>query len=88
VNRIVQRLNCQVGGGIRSLETAQEVLEAGARKVILGSALLEEGKINTHFAATLASTLGTAALVFALDSEVAGLRSTASAKRLLLPRSK
>jgi phosphoribosylformimino-5-aminoimidazole carboxamide ribotide isomerase len=68
VNQIVQRLNCQVGGGIRSLETAQEVLEAGARKVILGSALLEDGKINTQLAATLASTLRTAALVFALDS--------------------
>jgi phosphoribosylformimino-5-aminoimidazole carboxamide ribotide isomerase len=68
VNRIVERLNCQVGGGIRSLETAQEVLKAGARKVILGSALLEDGKINTQFAATLASTLGTAALVFAVDS--------------------
>jgi phosphoribosylformimino-5-aminoimidazole carboxamide ribotide isomerase len=68
VNRIVQRLNCQVGGGIRSLETAQEVLKAGARKVILGSALLEDGKINTQFAAALASGLGTAALVFALDS--------------------
>ena len=68
VNQIVERLNCQVGGGIRSLETAQEVLEAGARKVILGSALLADGKINTQFAATLASTLGTAALMFAVDS--------------------
>jgi phosphoribosylformimino-5-aminoimidazole carboxamide ribotide isomerase len=68
VNQIVRRLNCQVGGGIRSLETAREVLEAGARKVILGSALLEDGKINTQFASTLASTLGIAALVFAVDS--------------------
>jgi phosphoribosylformimino-5-aminoimidazole carboxamide ribotide isomerase len=68
VIQIVKRLNCQVGGGIRSLETAQEVLKAGARKVILGSALLEDGKINTQFAATLASTLGTTALVFAVDS--------------------
>jgi len=68
VNQIVRRLNCQVGGGIRSLETAQEVLEAGARRVILGSALLQGGKINTQYAGTLASALGTAALVFALDS--------------------
>lgn len=68
VNQIVRRLNCQVGGGIRSLETAQEVLKAGACKVILGSALLEDGKINRQFAATLASALGTAALVSALDS--------------------
>jgi phosphoribosylformimino-5-aminoimidazole carboxamide ribotide isomerase len=68
VNRIVQRLNCQVGGGIRSLETARAVLSAGARRVILGSALLKDGEINTEYAATLASALGTAALVFALDS--------------------
>jgi len=68
VNQIVQRLNCQVGGGIRSLVTAREVLDAGARRVILGSALLHDGKINTQYAATLASALGTAALVFALDS--------------------
>jgi phosphoribosylformimino-5-aminoimidazole carboxamide ribotide isomerase len=68
VNRIVQRLDCQVGGGIRNPEVAREILDAGARKVILGSALLKDGKINTDYAATLATTLGTAALVFALDS--------------------
>jgi phosphoribosylformimino-5-aminoimidazole carboxamide ribotide isomerase len=68
VKQIVQRLPCQVGGGIRSLETAREVLEMGARSAIFGSALLEGGKINTRFAAALASELGTAALVFALDS--------------------
>jgi phosphoribosylformimino-5-aminoimidazole carboxamide ribotide isomerase len=68
VHRIVQRLNCQVGGGIRNLETARAVLEAGARKVIIGSTLLEDGKINTQYAGTLASAVGTAALVFAIDS--------------------
>jgi phosphoribosylformimino-5-aminoimidazole carboxamide ribotide isomerase len=68
VNQIVRRLNCQVGGGIRSLETARELLESGARRVILGSALLEEDKINTRFATTLASTLGNSPLVFALDT--------------------
>jgi len=68
VNQIVRRLNCQFGGGIRSLETAREILDAGARRVILGSALLKDGRVNTGFAAELASALGTAALVFALDS--------------------
>jgi phosphoribosylformimino-5-aminoimidazole carboxamide ribotide isomerase len=68
VNRIVQRLNCQVGGGIRSLEAARQMLEIGARRVILGSALLEEDKINVRFATTLAGALGSSALVFALDS--------------------
>ena len=68
VNRIVRQLNCQVGGGIRSLDAAREVLEGGACRIIFGSALLRDGKINTEYAATLASELGTAALVFALDS--------------------
>ncbi len=68
VNRIVQRLNCQVGGGIRSLEAAREILQAGARRVVIGSSLLQDGKINAQYAAVLAGELGTAPLVFALDS--------------------
>jgi phosphoribosylformimino-5-aminoimidazole carboxamide ribotide isomerase len=68
VNQIVQRLNCQVGGGIRSLETARELLETGARRVILGSALLRNGRIDTEYAATVERALGRAPLVFALDS--------------------
>src|ERR1700692_2387771 len=41
VNRIVQRLQCQVGGGIRTAETARELLDAGARRIIFGSVLLK-----------------------------------------------
>src|SRR5208282_3203666 len=68
VKQIVKRLNCQVGGGIRSLEAAREALQAGARRVVLGSVLLTGGEINAEYAATLASELGTSPLVFALDS--------------------
>lgn len=68
VNRIVRRLNCQVGGGIRNLDTARESLQMGAHRVILGSALFRDGDVDTRFAATLAEALGTAALVPALDS--------------------
>jgi phosphoribosylformimino-5-aminoimidazole carboxamide ribotide isomerase len=68
VNEIVQRLKCRVGGGIRTVESARELLEAGARHVIIGSALLQEGKVNTHHAAMLADAVGTKVLTFALDS--------------------
>jgi phosphoribosylformimino-5-aminoimidazole carboxamide ribotide isomerase len=68
VNQIAKRLTCQVGGGIRTVETAREILQAGARRVIFGSSLIKDAQINTEFAATLASALGTEALVFALDS--------------------
>jgi phosphoribosylformimino-5-aminoimidazole carboxamide ribotide isomerase len=44
VKQILGRLTCQVGGGIRDVETAQELLEMGARRVIIGSALLSEGE--------------------------------------------
>ncbi len=68
VKQMVGRLNCQVGGGIRDLKTAQELLRLGARKVIIGSALLTDGRINHDHARALADTLPRSALMFALDS--------------------
>src|SRR5271165_5015945 len=69
VRTIVGRMTCQVGGGIRDVETAQELLGIGARKVIVGSALLTEGRINPAHARALAERIPTAALMFALDSK-------------------
>ena len=68
VRHIARQLKCQVGGGIRSLATARSLLEAGAHRVIIGSAFLKEGKIDQTRAFELANALGTAPLVFALDS--------------------
>jgi phosphoribosylformimino-5-aminoimidazole carboxamide ribotide isomerase len=68
VKQIVGRLNCQVGGGIRDIDAARELLDLGAKKVIIGSALLTEGRINREYACTLSGALPPAALVFALDS--------------------
>src|SRR6202007_1708006 len=41
--QIARRLPCQVGGGIRSIEAAQSVLDVGAQRVIVGSALFADG---------------------------------------------
>lgn len=68
VKQIAGRLPCQVGGGIRDLKTAQELLDLGARKVIIGSALLTEGRIDQEYARGLAEKLPRASLIFALDS--------------------
>jgi len=42
IKRLVKSAPCRVGGGIRSAEAALEWLEAGARKVILGTAAQPE----------------------------------------------
>ncbi len=42
VEAICQRYPCRVGGGIRDLETARYWLNAGARKIILGTAATPE----------------------------------------------
>jgi phosphoribosylformimino-5-aminoimidazole carboxamide ribotide isomerase len=68
VKQIVSRLPCQVGGGIRNVDSAQELLSLGARKVIIGSALMSNGRINRDHARALADKLPKSALIFALDS--------------------
>jgi phosphoribosylformimino-5-aminoimidazole carboxamide ribotide isomerase len=62
------RLPCQVGGGIRSMESARAALKLGAKKIIIGSALIQHGEINLQFAQELAREFGPASLVFAIDS--------------------
>jgi phosphoribosylformimino-5-aminoimidazole carboxamide ribotide isomerase len=68
LGRFTSRLPCQVGGGIRSVEAAQEVLAAGARKIIVGSALVRDNKVNTAFAAELARAVGADRVIAAVDS--------------------
>ena len=65
---IAGRLPCQVGGGIRTIERARELLGMGARRVIIGSALLKAGSINVELAAEAAQCLGAENLTFAIDS--------------------
>jgi len=70
VTQIAKRLPVQVGGGIRSVERARQVLDAGARRVIIGSALFSaEGAVNTDFAAELATAVGAAQVVAGIDTK-------------------
>ncbi len=69
VRSLVRRLPCQVGGGIRTADRAQEMLEEGARRVVIGSSLIKDGSINTAFAEQLAGEVGADKLVFAADSK-------------------
>jgi phosphoribosylformimino-5-aminoimidazole carboxamide ribotide isomerase len=70
VTQIARRLPCQVGGGIRTIDRAREVLDAGAKRVIIGSALFsEDGAVNVDFASALAEAVGNEQLVAGIDTK-------------------
>lgn len=68
VHEFARRLPCQVGGGIRSVQSAEQMLSLGAQRVILGSSLVREGQPNAAFAEEIAGAVGSEKLVFAIDS--------------------
>ena len=68
VRSIAPRLPCRVGGGIRTVQRAQEVLGYGATAVIVGSSLFKDGQPDTEFAARLAAVVGTDRVIAAVDS--------------------
>src|SRR3954467_10359897 len=44
---------CGAGGGVRTIARAQDVLAAGARQIIAGSALFKDGRPDLEFAKQL-----------------------------------
>jgi phosphoribosylformimino-5-aminoimidazole carboxamide ribotide isomerase len=84
VRTVAARLPCRVGGGIRSVGRAQDLIEAGAQAVIVGSAFfdaralrsgsgagaIEDGPslIKLDFARALAETVGPQKVIAAVDS--------------------
>ncbi len=70
VEQIAKRLPVQAGGGIHTIDRARQVLDAGARRAIIGSALFTaEGAVNTSFAAELASAIGADHVVAGIDTK-------------------
>ena len=69
LERFTTRLPCQVGGGIRSLEDAAEILARGAKRIILGSVLVRQSKVNAGAAENFATEFGADRLTFAVDSK-------------------
>jgi phosphoribosylformimino-5-aminoimidazole carboxamide ribotide isomerase len=70
VVQIAKRLSVQVGGGIRSIDHARQVLDAGAKRVIIGSALFsEQGTVDTEFASALADAITPERVVAGIDTK-------------------
>jgi len=75
VRRVSERLAIPftVGGGVRTVGDAEELLRAGADKVSVNSAALERPSLVTE----LAERLGSQAVVVAIDATVGQVRSRA-----------
>jgi phosphoribosylformimino-5-aminoimidazole carboxamide ribotide isomerase len=82
IRKISQRLPCQVGGGVGTVQKAIATLDAGAKRVIVGSALFNSEElvnsgrdpvnlklINLEFAGALAAAAGKERLVFSVDTK-------------------
>src|ERR1700761_6988248 len=79
IEMICKRVPCQVGGGLRTAEDGQRLLDAGAKRLIYGSSLFgaqteDEAKrrhklIRLEFAEGLKKTLGEDALCFSVDTK-------------------
>ena len=68
VRAIAPRLPCRVGGGIRTIDRARDVLGYGAAAIIVGSSLFRDGAPDLDFAARLADAVGTGRIIAAVDS--------------------
>jgi phosphoribosylformimino-5-aminoimidazole carboxamide ribonucleotide (ProFAR) isomerase len=67
VRELCQRKPCRVGGGIRSVERALEVVNDGAHKVIVGSSAFTAQGINHDFLRSLAAAIPRDKLMIAVD---------------------
>lgn len=78
IEMICKRLPCQVGGGLKTADDGQRLLDAGAKRVIYGSQLFgdaADGETRRHklirleFAEELKRALGEEALCFSVDTK-------------------
>ena len=68
VRELAGSLSCRVGGGIRTVGRARDILGAGAQQIIAGSSLFQGGKPDLEFARALAEAVGPERVIAAVDS--------------------
>jgi phosphoribosylformimino-5-aminoimidazole carboxamide ribotide isomerase len=68
IRELCVRKPCRVGGGIRTVERAQQVVADGARKVIVGSSAFTAQGIDREFLRALAAAVPRERIMVAVDS--------------------
>jgi phosphoribosylformimino-5-aminoimidazole carboxamide ribotide isomerase len=69
VRLLASQAAIRAGGGVRTVERAEALIDQGARKVIVGTAAFESGGIDAPFLAGLRAAIGRDRIVIALDSK-------------------
>ena len=69
IRKICKIAKCRVGGGIRTVEKAKSIIEAGARKIIIASSAFIDGKINKKFLEELVKAVPKEKIIIAIDSK-------------------
>lgn len=68
IKEICRFADCRVGGGIRTVEEAAQLVSFGAKKVIIGSMAFENKEINFPFLQALAQAVGKERVMVAVDT--------------------
>jgi len=68
VKILCKQFKCRVGGGIRTVEKAGEIIKAGAEKIIIGSSVFKDSKVDVLFLKLLNKKIGKDKIVIAIDS--------------------
>ena len=69
VRDLATRAVTRVGGGVRSVERAQKLVECGASRVIVGTAAFSAAGPNEQFLREMGAAIGTEKILLALDSK-------------------
>ena len=68
IKEILKVGECRVGGGIRTVAKAKELITLGAKKIIVGSKIFESDRINCSFLKELSHTIGKNSIIVAIDA--------------------
>jgi phosphoribosylformimino-5-aminoimidazole carboxamide ribotide isomerase len=69
VEWLATKARTRIGGGIRTIEKAQRLLQLGAEKIIVGTAAFNADGPNKSFLDSLAAAVSREAILLALDSK-------------------
>ena len=78
------RMKVRIGGGIRTISRAQEVVAWGASQVIIGSSVFRNGRLNLRFLRQLTQKISRKRIIVALDTAKGKITIHGWRKRLAL----